>query len=93
MISPPASILESFFVSFVVAKKITKASQLRSTHEIAFSLFQKMDLAEWRRLRPPVNEQNYETPPEWAIFHLIEHEAGHAFQISSLIRCWQRLDK
>lgn len=22
--------------------------------------------------------------PEWAAFHLVEHEAGHAFQISSL---------
>ena len=48
-----------------------------------------MDLAEWRRLRPPVNEQNYETTPEWAVFHLIEHEAGHAFQISSLKARWK----
>ncbi|WP_417377054.1 DinB family protein [Gimesia maris] len=66
-------------------------NRLHATREIAFSIFQKMDLPEWRRLRPPVNEQNYETTPEWAIFHLIEHEAGHAFQISSLLRRWNRL--
>jgi DinB superfamily len=41
---------------------------------------------EWRRLRrpPDFEKDNYEVTPEWAVFHLIEHEAGHAFQISSL---------
>jgi hypothetical protein len=41
---------------------------------------------EWRRLRrpPDFEEVNYEVTPEWAVFHLVEHEAGHAFQISSL---------
>lgn len=40
----------------------------------------------WRRLRRPADflEVNYEVTPEWAVFHLVEHEAGHAFQISSL---------
>ncbi|QDT91131.1 DinB family protein [Gimesia algae] len=68
-------------------------NRLHATREIAFSIFQKMDLAEWRRLRPPVNDQPYETTPEWAVFHLIEHEAGHAFQISSLTARWNRLEK
>ncbi len=41
---------------------------------------------EWRRLRrpPDFEKVNYEVTPEWAVFHLVEHEAGHAFQISSL---------
>jgi len=41
---------------------------------------------EWRRLRrpPDFEEVNYEVTPEWAVFHLVEHEAGHAFQISVL---------
>jgi len=41
---------------------------------------------DWRRLsRPPdFEEVNYEVTPEWMVFHLVEHEAGHAFQISSL---------
>jgi len=67
--------------------------RLNTTREIALSIFQKMNLEEWHRLRPPVNDQPYETTPEWAVFHLIEHEAGHAFQISSLKARWQRLKK
>lgn len=43
-----------------------------------------MALSEWRRPREPVDRPGYEVTPEWAIFHLIEHEAGHAAQISSL---------
>ncbi|QDT40695.1 DinB superfamily protein [Gimesia alba] len=67
--------------------------RLKATREIALSMFQKMELEEWRRLRPPVNDQPYETTPEWAVFHLIEHEAGHAFQISSLKARWNRFEK
>ncbi len=43
-----------------------------------------MTLSEWRRLREPVDRPGYQVTPEWAVFHLIEHEAGHAAQISSL---------
>lgn len=67
--------------------------RLTTTREIALAQFLQMNLAEWRQLRPPVNDQPYETTPEWAVFHLIEHEAGHAFQISSLKARWQRLEK
>lgn len=67
--------------------------QLKAAREITLSVFQKMDREEWRRLRPPVNDQPYETTPEWAVFHLIEHEAGHAFQISSLKARWNRLEE
>ena len=37
---------------------------------------------DWRRLRKP-KDTNYEVTPAWAVFHLIEHEAGHAAQISA----------
>jgi len=37
---------------------------------------------DWRRLRKP-EDVNYEVSPAWAVFHLIEHEAGHAAQIST----------
>jgi hypothetical protein len=40
--------------------------------------------AEWRRSRPAPPPDDYEVTPEWVVFHLVEHEAGHAFQISSL---------
>jgi len=65
--------------------------RLNATREIALAQFLQMTPTEWHRLRPPVNDQPYETTPEWAVFHLIEHEAGHAFQISSLKARWQRL--
>lgn len=44
-----------------------------------------MTLDDWRRLRSPEGE-DYDVTPEWAIFHLVEHEAGHQAQISSLKR-------
>ena len=41
---------------------------------------------EWRCLRRASDFETvkYEVTPEWAVFHLVEHEAGHAFQISAL---------
>ncbi|QDV48835.1 DinB family protein [Gimesia fumaroli] len=81
-------------VSHVVGMSLADHIQrLKATREIALSIFQKMDCDEWRRLRPPVNDQPYEATPEWAVFHLIEHEAGHAFQISSLKARWNRFAK
>jgi hypothetical protein len=35
------------------------------------------------RPRTPPNE-DYEGTPEWVLFHLVEHESGHAFPISAL---------
>jgi hypothetical protein len=40
-------------------------------------------LDDWRRLRSP-DDVDYRVTPEWAVFHLVEHEAGHSFQISAL---------
>lgn len=45
-----------------------------------------ISIEEWRRLRRPPDDVDYDVTPEWAVFHLVEHEAGHAFQISSLKR-------
>lgn len=78
-------------VSQVVGVSLAEHQRkLARSREIALSYFQIMSLEEWRRLRPPVNVQPYETTPEWAVFHLVEHEAGHAFQISSLKARWNR---
>lgn len=38
---------------------------------------------EWSRPREPEGE-DYAVTPAWAVFHLVEHEAGHAAQIASL---------
>jgi hypothetical protein len=59
--------------------------RLHSTRKVANAIFAEMDVKEWRRARAPLDgSEEYEVTPEWAVFHLIEHESGHAAQISSL---------
>lgn len=41
--------------------------------------------ADWRAFREP-DGVDYRATPEWTVFHLIEHEAAHAGQITSLLR-------
>jgi len=65
--------------------------RLKTTRDRTLSVLQAMDLEEWRRLRSPVDDVDYHVTPEWAVFHLIEHEAGHAFQMKSLMARWNRL--
>jgi len=57
---------------------------LHRSREFLLETCRTMSLAEWRRSRRPANRRDYEVTPEWIIFHLVEHEAGHAFQISAL---------
>jgi uncharacterized damage-inducible protein DinB len=58
--------------------------RLDRTREIFLKELAGMSPAEWRKLRPDPQGGDYEATPEWVVFHLVEHEAGHAFQISSL---------
>jgi hypothetical protein len=60
--------------------------RLHRSREVLLRQFKGMPLDDWRRLRrpPDFEKVSYEVTPEWAVFHLVEHEAGHAFQISSL---------
>ena len=46
---------------------------------------QAMTLDDFRHLRVP-DEVDYEVTPEWALYHLVEHEAGHLYQVRSLRR-------
>lgn len=57
--------------------------RMSRTRETFLDTFREIPPEEWRRLRDPQGE-DYSVTPEWAVFHLVEHEAGHAFQISSL---------
>lgn len=57
--------------------------RLKRSRTIALDTLREIPIEDWRRLRHPSGE-DYELTPEWAVFHLVEHEAGHAFQISSL---------
>jgi len=58
-------------------------SRLKHSRTIALELLREIPIEDWRRLRHP-RDEDYAVTPEWAVFHLVEHEAGHAFQISSL---------
>ncbi len=58
-------------------------ARLERTRHVFLRDFQGMSLSEWRRPRRPPKE-DYEVTPEWVLFHLVEHESGHAFQISAL---------
>jgi uncharacterized damage-inducible protein DinB len=40
---------------------------------------------DWRRRRRPADVA-YEVTPAWAVYHLVEHEAGHLYQIRSIRR-------
>lgn len=44
-----------------------------------------MTVEDWHTRRDPPGE-GYSVTPAWAVFHLVEHEAGHAFQVRSLRR-------
>lgn len=57
---------------------------LQRSREYLLEACRQMSLTEWRRLRHPLSRPDCEVTPEWTIFHLLEHEAGHAFQISAL---------
>ena len=48
-----------------------------------------MDLEDWHRLREPGNE-DYAMTPAWTVYHLVEHEAGHMFEIRAIRRRWRQ---
>ena len=60
-------------------------ARLERSRQILLEAMAGMTLADWRRLREP-SDVEYQVTPEWVIFHLIEHEAGHAYQIRSIKR-------
>jgi uncharacterized damage-inducible protein DinB len=58
-------------------------ARLARSRAVLLRALRAMSLAEWRLLRAP-GDGDYRVTPEWAVFHLIEHEAGHLFQIRAL---------
>ena len=61
-------------------------ARLHATRRIILAEFQDMPVERWRRLCKPMEGDAYECTPEWVVFHLVEHEAGHAYQIAALKR-------
>lgn len=60
-------------------------ARLLSTRQVFLAEFKEMPPSRWRHLCQPVDRPDYECTPEWVVFHLVEHEAGHAHQISALL--------
>jgi hypothetical protein len=56
--------------------------RLERSRAIFLDALRGMTPDEWRRLRTFEDQ----VTPEWVVFHLVEHEAGHACQISALKR-------
>ncbi len=64
--------------------------RLARSRAVFLNALKSMSLEDWRNFRSPPND-DYSVTPAWAVFHLVEHEAGHAAQISSLINRSERL--
>lgn len=47
-----------------------------------------LSVEEWNELKSPPNE-DYSITPGWIVFHLVEHEAGHLYEIRRLVRKWR----
>jgi len=57
--------------------------RLEDSRRILLTELSGMTLEDWRTLRNPPDEE-YAVSPAWVIYHLVEHEAGHAAQIGAL---------
>lgn len=56
-------------------------ARLDRSRAIFLERMKPMTVRDWSRVREPVGE-DYTVSPSWAVFHLVEHEAGHAAQIA-----------
>lgn len=51
-----------------------------------------MTPTDWHTFREPP-DTDYAVTPAWAVFHLVEHEAGHLFQIREILRRWRAQER
>jgi len=55
--------------------------RLDSSRTIFLEALKNITIADWSVLRSPEGD-DYSVSPAWAVFHLVEHEAGHNGQIA-----------
>jgi hypothetical protein len=67
-------------------------TRLARTRERFLEVVAGLSLEDWRRLREPEGE-DYAVTPGWIVFHLLEHEAGHLYEIRRLVRKWREADE
>lgn len=58
-------------------------ARLDRSRAIFLERIKEINLVDWSKLRSPEGE-DYDVSPAWMVFHLVEHEAGHAAQIGVL---------
>lgn len=63
-----------------VADHVAKLDRSRA---IFLESMKSVTVEDWSRLRDPAGE-DYSVSPAWVVFHLVEHEAGHAAQIGAM---------
>ena len=56
-------------------------SRLETVRTLLLDVYQRMDLAEFRRAR---SLPSYDVTPEWVLHHLMQHEAEHRSQLATL---------
>lgn len=56
-------------------------SRLEAVRERLLDVYQRMDLADFRRAR---SLPHYDVTPEWVLHHLMQHEAEHRSQLAAL---------
>ena len=61
--------------------------RLAATRARFLELMTPMALTDWHTVREPEGA-DYACSPAWVVFHLVEHEAGHLFQIREIARRW-----
>lgn len=59
-------------------------ARLERSRAVFLAAMETLTLDDWRRVRVDPLDAKYELTPEWAAFHLVEHEALHAGQIGAL---------
>ena len=59
--------------------------RLAHTRAMFLELMTPMTLEDWHTVREPDGE-DYACSPAWVVYHLVEHEAGHLFQIREVKR-------
>ena len=62
-------------------------ARLAETRRRFLEVVSAMSAAEWTELRSPKDEE-YTISMAWTVYHLVEHEAGHLYQIRGIVRKW-----
>lgn len=61
--------------------------KLARTRERFLEVISGLTLDQWHKVSEPEGE-DYVVSPAWITFHLLEHEAGHLYEIRRMVRKW-----